>query len=702
MTIKKLKPGDAAELLSHTEKTAAHSPEDAVPPSPEEVGRMLHELRSHQFELEMRNEELQRAHLELETARARYFDLYDLAPAGYVTVSERGIILEANLAASTLLGIARGSLKNKPFSQLIIAADRDIYEIHRRRLVNTGEAQTCELRVAKADGTPVWIYVEALVMPDESGTKLYRAILSNIDGRKRTEEALRESEERMRDIIFSMADWVWEVDENGVYTYVSQKGADLLGYSTDEFLGRTPFDFMQNDEARRVSLLFAEIAAGKEPIVDLENWAVSKGGELICLRTNGVPVLDSDGNLKGYRGVDRNITGRKREEEERALLEAQLHQAQKMESVGRLAGGVAHDFNNILSVILGYTEMAMGKLDLTHPAYTDVKRVHRAAERSGGLISQLLTFARKEVIVPKVLDLNDSVKGMLKMLQRLIGENIQLDWRPAVGLWPVWMDPPQIDQILANLCVNARDAIADVGMISISTENRTCDERYCAGLNAETGDYVLLIVGDDGCGMDRETQSHLFEPFFTTKEAGKGTGLGLATVYGAVTQNGGFINVHSEVGRGTVFKIHLPRHAGEVARQTPAAKERVHTMYGNETILVAEDDPDVLQLTTSLLAHQGYTVLAAASPGDAIRLAREHGEAIRLLLTDVIMPEMNGRELASSLVASCPRMKCLFMSGYTDDIIAPHGIFANGFYFIAKPFSLQGLVERVREVLDDE
>jgi CheY-like chemotaxis protein len=239
-------------------------------------------------------------------------------------------------------------------------------------------------------------------------------------------------------------------------------------------------------------------------------------------------------------------------------------------------------------------------------------------------------------------------------------------------------------------------------MISISTENRTCDERYCAGLNAETGDYVLLIVGDDGCGMDRETQSHLFEPFFTTKEAGKGTGLGLATVYGAVTQNGGFINVHSEVGRGTVFKIHLPRHAGEVARQTPAAKERVHTMYGNETILVAEDDPDVLQLTTSLLAHQGYTVLAAASPGDAIRLAREHGEAIRLLLTDVIMPEMNGRELASSLVASCPRMKCLFMSGYTDDIIAPHGIFANGFYFIAKPFSLQGLVERVREVLDDE
>jgi signal transduction histidine kinase/DNA-binding response OmpR family regulator len=390
---------------------------------------------------------------------------------------------------------------------------------------------------------------------------------------------------------------------------------------------------------------------------------------------------------------------RQQAEADREKLQAQLIQSQKMEAVGRLAGGVAHDFNNMLSVILGQTEMALINMEPSGPLFSRLMEIHKAAERSANLTRQLLAFARKQTIAPKVLDLNETLEGMLKMLRRLIGEDIVLAWLPADGLWPVKVDPSQIDQILANLCVNARDAISGVGKVTIETRNVVLDEAYCAEhVECVPGDYVLLAVDDNGCGMDKETLGKLFEPFFTTKEMGKGTGLGLATVYGIVKQNKGFINVYSEPGQGATFKIYLPRHLSEVERvqdEAPTALVR-----GHETILLVEDEPSLLEMTQAMLESLGYTVQAAATPSAAMHMAKEHASHIRLLISDVVMPEKNGRELAKDLTVLNPSLECLFMSGYTANAIAHHGVLDEGVHFIPKPFSLKTLAAKVREVLD--
>jgi PAS domain S-box-containing protein len=391
---------------------------------------------------------------------------------------------------------------------------------------------------------------------------------------------------------------------------------------------------------------------------------------------------------------------RKRAEEEKEKLETQLFQAQKMESVGRLAGGVAHDFNNMLSVIIGRAEMALEKGVSTDKLQHNLDEILKAGLRSADLTRQLLAFARKQTAIPKIMDLNETISGILKMLRRLIGEDIDLLWAPGLDLWKVKIDPSQVDQILANLAVNARDAISGVGAVTMRTENVVIDDSK----RAETpecmpGDYVLLTVSDTGVGMSKEVRENIFEPFFTTKEVGKGTGLGLSTVYGIVKQNDGFIYVASEPGKGTTFKIYLPRfkaatapaHSGEVAGKRPT---------GKETILLVEDDEAILDLGKVILENLGYTVLAARTPVDAMNLVEEHPEDIHLLITDVVMPEMHGRELAEKLSAIRPDLKCLYMSGYTADVIAHRGILDEGLNFIQKPFGSDDLAVRVRQVLD--
>jgi len=397
----------------------------------------------------------------------------------------------------------------------------------------------------------------------------------------------------------------------------------------------------------------------------------------------------------------RFIADRKKSESEREKLQAQLAQAQKMESVGRLAGGVAHDFNNMLGVILGYTEIALGSLDPASTLHANLLEVRKAAERSADLTRQLLAFARKQTVIPKLLDLNETVEGMLKMLRRLIGEDIELAWHPCSGLLPLMMDPSQIDQILANLCVNAKDAIRDAGRIVIETDRTSFDETFCAQHEGYLpGDYVMLVVSDDGCGMSEETVSHLFEPFFTTKEVGKGTGLGLATIYGIVKQNNGFINVYSELDMGTTFRIYLPRHMdtdqGEALAPLPAEPD-----CGHETILLVEDEPAILEMTATMLELLGYQVLSAASAEDALHIADTYQNPIDLLVTDVIMPNMNGRELANRIKSRHDGLKLLFMSGYTADIIAHHGVLGAHMHFIAKPFSMPDLAAAVRKALID-
>ena len=393
------------------------------------------------------------------------------------------------------------------------------------------------------------------------------------------------------------------------------------------------------------------------------------------------------------------LEGHKRSEAEREKLQEQLNQAQKMESVGRLAGGVAHDFNNMLGVILGHTELALMKAEPSHALCSDLQEIRKAAERSAKLVRQLLAFARKETIAPKALDLNKTVDGMLEMLRRLIGEDIELIWLPGTGEWQVKMDPSQIDQILANLCVNARDAIGGVGKIIIETAHTAINDEYCLSHpESIPGEFVMLAVSDDGCGIEKETMNTIFEPFFTTKAVGEGTGLGLSTVFGIVKQNNGFINVYSEPDHGTIFKIYLPKHsAKEIAARTDVRKP---ASRGHETILLVEDEAEILELGRELLESFGYAVLAASTPDKAIKLAGGNVGKIDLLMTDVVMPGMNGRELAEKLAPIIPDLTCLFMSGYTADVIAHRGVLDEGVFFIQKPFSMQTLAGKVREALD--
>ena len=553
-----------------------------------------------------------------------------------------------------------------------------------------------EHRIVRRDGGVRWLIRRSRTFFEGEGSsrRLLRTVgaVMDITDRKRAEIRLRRLYEcGMIAILY------WNVV--GVVTDANDAFLEMIGYDREDLAagriewGRiTPIEYRHLDEEAIESLRRTGAHA------PFEKEYIRKDGGRVHVLIGGA-FLDE----ARYEGVNfvLDITERKRAEAERGNLEAQLRQAQKMESVGRLAGGVAHDFNNMLGVILGHAEMAMGQVDPSLPLHGHLDEIRKAAQRSADLTRKLLAFGRRQTTEPRVLDLNETVAGMLKMLHRLIGENIDLVWQPAADLWPVKMDPSQIEQILANLCVNARDAISGVGKMTIETGNKIFDAEYCAAHTGFVpGTYVLLGVSDSGCGMDRETLSHLFEPYFTTKETGKGTGLGLATVYGIVKQNNGFINVYSEPGHGTTFKILLPRCVGK-AEQARAAGAARPVLRGHETILLVEDEPATLKMAAVMLQRQGYAVLVAGTPGDAISLAREYAGEIHLLLTDVVMPEMNGRDLAEHLRSLYPQLKRLFMSGYTANVIAHHGVLDEGVHFIQKPFAIQDLSAKVRQALDE-
>ena len=384
---------------------------------------------------------------------------------------------------------------------------------------------------------------------------------------------------------------------------------------------------------------------------------------------------------------------------ERLSLESQFLQVQKLESIGRLAGGVAHDYNNMLGVILGYAELAQAKLTPLDPVYKDLQEILKAGNRSVEITRQLLGFARKQTIAPKVIDVNNNVARIIKMLGPLIGEDIDLVWLPGADLNPVMMDPTQLDQVMANLCVNARDAISGVGKITVETAMVIFDQAYCDSHKGFVpGQFVCLSVSDNGCGMKEEVLKNIFEPFFTPKDAGLGTGLGLSTVYGIVKQNRGFINVYSEPAKGTVFRIYLHGHTSEPSIGFQKSTHKALPGHG-ETLLVVEDEASIRKLTKHMLEDLGYTVLTAESAKKALEISETHGHEIHLIITDVIMPEMNGRELADRLKILNPDLGILFMSGYTADVISHLGILDPGVCFIEKPFSVASLADKVHEVL---
>ncbi|MBU1218992.1 PAS domain S-box protein [Myxococcota bacterium] len=467
---------------------------------------------------------------------------------------------------------------------------------------------------------------------------------------------------------------------------------NIFGYKKEEVLGKPVSILHTPDDVAKFPEMHKKMSDGKVGFAG-ETTLFRKGGEPFTAMFSAYPLFDQNGKMYSALGVSIDI-------DEKKKLENQLSQIQKIESVGRLAGGIAHDFNNMLSVILGHTELALLHADETQDLHIELKEIQKAAKRSADITKQLLAFARKQTIAPRQLDLNDTVESMLNILRRLIGEDIDLEWRPASQIWSVKMDPSQIDQILANLCINARDAIDGVGKLTIETGIKSFDEEYCSDhVGFTSGDFVLLAVGDNGCGMDKYTQDNIFEPFFTTKDVGKGTGLGLATVYGIVKQNNGFINVYSEPGSGSVFKIYLPRFISVDDITTPEPQKNAE-IGGTETILVVEDEPSILKMTRTMLERKGYSVITAASPGEALEKAQKHSGKIDLLMTDVIMPEMNGRFLAEKISATYPGIRLLFMSGYTASVIAHHGVLEDGVSFIQKPFSMADLMTSVREVLD--
>ena len=526
----------------------------------------------------------------------------------------------------------------------------------------------------------------------------------NITARKRSELALRAERQRLAGIIkgTNVGTWEWNVQTGE--TIFNERWAEIIGYTLDEISPlsiETWKKFSDPDDLKASNLLLEKHFRGELDYYEFESRMVHKDGSLIWVLDRGrVMTWSEDGKPLMMMGTHQDITERKRAETERAKLEVQLQQSQKMESVGRLAGGVAHDFNNMLGVILGHAELALLKIDHSNRCHDNLVEIRKAAERSANLTRQLLAYARKQTITPRAMNLNETISGMLKMLQRLIGENIDLTWQPAADLWQVKADPSQIDQILANLCVNSRDAMEKTGRITIETQNCILDASYCANYqDAIPGEYVRLSVSDDGNGMAKEILANIFEPFYTTKEVGKGTGLGLATVFGIVKQNNGHINVFSEPGQGTTFSIYLPRLAEE--RSQPLSEEdAVPLTGGRETILLVEDEPAILDLTATILEEQGYSVLKANTPREALQLASACSGEIHLLMTDVIMPEMNGWDLAKKLLSTYPRMKHLFMSGYTADVISHHGVLDADVHFIQKPFSLTDMVAMVRAVLD--
>ena len=522
----------------------------------------------------------------------------------------------------------------------------------------------------------------------------------DITTRRQAEEALRESEMRLTMALRVARMGYWRYDCQSGRMEWSPGHETLFGVDRErcgESLEAVRLLVHPEDQDHGLHTLCRALEE-KAPFSSVYR-VVPPGGEVRWHYSYGMVFRDSLGLPSHFFGVTQDITAHKKAKEEREKLHSQLIQAQKMESVGRLAGGVAHDFNNMLGVILGYTGMSLERLTPGDPLHTALTEIETAARRSADLTKQLLAFARKQVVSPRMLNLNSTIEAMLRLLRRLIGEDIGLLWMPGKNLWPVRMDPVQIDQILANLCVNARDAISGVGKVTIATGNVSLDDRQCARHEGFfPGDYVRLAVSDNGCGMDDDTLPHIFEPFFTTKEVGKGTGLGLATVYGVIKQNNGFIYVNSRPGQGSVFEIYLPRHSeGEDSGLGMAPAQT--TLRGSETILVVEDEPSILTMATLMLQRMGYKVLAAPTPGEAISLARAHGAAIDLVLTDVIMPEMNGRDLVGNLTSLCPGLRCLYMSGYTAEIIASHGVLDPGVNFIKKPFMRDELGAKIREIL---
>ena len=571
------------------------------------------------------------------------------------------------------------------------------------KVFETGEPGSVEVVVPLPDRTLYYLAKTNPIKDQHGSVVLNLTTAIDITDRKRAEEALRESEEKFRLMIVNSPDLTMVQDKHGKLTYMSPQAKRVIGHDPESFAATK--DHIHLEDRERARLVQLEALAGRA-VVDFQYRFFGQDGEIRWLSHTARPLV-IDGELQSVFSTVQDITARRSAEEERQALEEQLRVSQKMEAIGKLAGGVAHDFNNILSVILSYTAFAMESVREGDPLLADLEEIKTAGERAATLTRQLLAFSRKQVLQPVALDLNEVAVGVERMLRRILGEDIAHVQNLAPDLGVVLADPGQIEQVLMNLAVNARDAMGEGGTLTVETAN-VAIERAPAGSAPPSerhgeaiapGAYVRVTVTDTGCGMDAETKARLFEPFFTTKDKGKGTGLGLSTVYGIIKQSGGDIRVRSEPGRGTTFALYLPREpSATVANALSTAAPK--PTPGNETILVVEDEEALRRVAKRTLEAAGYRVLTAGDGNDALKASARYGGEIHLLLTDVVMPRMNGRTLALEIAKTRQATKVIYMSGYTDDAIVRHGVLEAGTNFIAKPFTAIELTRKLREVLD--
>jgi len=524
---------------------------------------------------------------------------------------------------------------------------------------------------------------------DEIGY-LGESINGMLEDLERTQVQRHADETRLGVMMEKMPVVLWTTDTELRFTSSVGAGLEALGLRPNEVVGKSLFEYFHTQDEDFPAIAAHRKALAGEPATFEIEW------EKRVLEAHVQRLNSSDGEELGVIGVALDITDRQH-------LADQLRQSQKMQAIGELAGGVAHDFNNLLMVVKGHSEMLLDRLPNSSPLRHGIEQMQSASERAAGLTRQLLAFSRKQVLQPRVLDLNEVVSGMIQMVSRVIGEDIELAFLPGPKRGRVKADPSQMEQVVLNLVVNARDAMPSGGLLTIETSNVDLDRSYAAKHpgGMEPGPYVMLTVSDNGCGMDAKTKARIFEPFFTTKEQGKGTGLGLATVYGVVKQSGGFIWVYSEVGRGTTFKIHMPQVTSQVEK--PATENiSSRSAAGTETILFVEDEESVRELVRDYLTTAGYHVLDASDGVRALEVAAGHKGPIHMLITDVVMPRLSGREVATQIAEQRPDVKVLYISGYTDDSVFRHGVLEGGVAFLQKPFNLKALAQKIREVLDGQ
>ncbi len=625
--------------------------------------------------------------------------IIDSLPGVFYMFDQKGKRIRWNKNMEKVTGYTTEELTAIPIFANVVNEDRDDVKKTFEEVFTVGHASR-EAWVDQRDGTRVPYFLTGRRV-DIDGEPHMVGIGIDISERKRAEEELRESQRRFSDTLINLDMIAVMTDVEGTITFCNDYLLRLTGWERDQAIGQNWFEmFIPDDQMKLVKSLLDDIPADGFVTPHFENKIKTRSGQQRLVRWTNTTLRNVDGKVVGVAALGDDVTDLRKAQEDLRLSEEQLRQAQKMEAIGQLAGGVAHDFNNLLTGITGYSELTLRKLAPDDPLCPNIEEIKKAGNRAASLTRQLLAFSRKQLLQPKVLDFNEVVSELEKMLRRLIGEDIELRTILDPELGRIKADPGQLEQVIMNLVVNARDAMPYGGVLIIETKNSFLAENSGEHFAVKPGPYVLITVSDTGQGIDKETQSHIFEPFFTTKERGKGTGLGLSTVYGIIKQSDGYIWVDSEPGQGTTFKMFLPRvdEAAEEYRQE--VREKDEETQGNETILLVEDDEIVRNLVREVLKSYGYTVLEAASGSEALKICRNNEGIIDLLLTDVIMPEMSGGELARKVIDLCPDVKVMFMSGYTDDAMIRHNILSSDITFIQKPFNSPDLAHRIRKVLD--